>query len=133
MTTQAIVASQNRIAEMLATKAEGCEWKEVVLSFEADGAIGAETTNWVLFAVCMDGQQLEKRPLFLEFDDEELLLELRTLYSDDGGNWSTTEIHLQSDGRVNFDFDYGLPKRLNGDLAAMRKFENYLDNYDGSA
>jgi len=129
-TLRDITTLQDRIIQMIAAKPPDDSWVEIVVSFEVEGEDGGETTDYTIFAVCKSASGFHKLALFFEIDEEDLFLELRRLYRALNDTWSTVDVRLLRDGRFTFDFEYGPPKCLNGDMDAIRRFDTYLDGYE---
>lgn len=102
-------------------------WVEIILNFEV--ADNGHVSDWLLFAVCKDGENYREESMTLDFEDDDLLTDLWNLYSQLNDSWTTLDLRLLSNGVFNFNFSYDEPYRLSNELLEDPRFENYHINY----
>lgn len=106
------------------------EWKRLVVDFESLMHTDDPATSSLSFAIARaPGGPLEKVSFDLSQEAEDGFLRVaRTMQQQKGQWWTTARLTVDADGRYDFQFDYGPPYRLSGNLNDTR-YRDYLDRY----
>lgn len=130
--TPDIAQAQDALVKALAS-APSEPWERIVANWEIGDDGGKDDLSTIAFCICRaeDGSLGETDLKLLPPTVPERLLALRALMAERGDRWSTCDLAIDRDGRYEFHFAYGPPKRLNGiiDDESYYRFSRYLDDY----
>lgn len=106
------------------------EWVRLVVDFESLAHTEEAETSSLSFAIAQaPGGPLEKVSFDLSPEAEDAFLHIaRLMHAQKGQYWTTCRLTVERDGRYDFQFDYGTPYRLGGNLNDTR-YRDYLDRY----
>lgn len=106
------------------------DWRQIVVNYETLLHSAEPQTSDISFSVAQDHDgTLEIVDFRLSRTAKSALQELAAVMQAQGGAaWTVCDLVIEADGRYRFDFDYGAPYRLSGQLHDQR-FDDYLQRY----
>lgn len=106
------------------------EWLRLVVDYESATETDEPQTSSLSFAIArLPGGPLEKVSFALSPDGEDGFERIRALmHGQKGEYWNTATLVVERDGSYDFQFDYGPPHRLGGNLNDTR-YRDYLQRY----
>lgn len=124
---QIVTAVAHRFAEIAPAG-----WARLAGSWEATGAPGAATLNYITVAVVHGGDRWLYGQVGYDATLYDLVSDLhKAMAGPDGTSWTTFDLELDPDGTYRTDLGYGIPKRSNGvmDQESYGRFQDYLDTW----
>lgn len=105
-------------------------WERILVDHESLLHEPEPQTSTIAFTLaCYPEAPLEKVAFDLSPEAEAGLQRIgEIMHSRDGKWWTTCRLTVERDGRYDFQFDYGPPYRLSGNLND-RRYQDYLDRY----
>lgn len=96
---------------------EDREWIYLAVNHEMSAEDAQRTSTQAAVLARKPSHELEKLNFRLSPASKLKLVDLRNAMIREGGTpWTILDLSVERDGRYDFQFDYGLPPRLNGDL-----------------
>lgn len=134
-TVRAIVAS---VSDVMDGAWGDRTWERIVVNYETLLHTPESTTSTIAFSIARLADHPPERVDFRLSDEAEAGLErIKDILHDDKGTyWTVCDIAIAPDGQYHFEFGYGDPYRLSGNLHDTR-FDGYLARHlaetDGSS
>lgn len=105
-------------------------WERIVVNYESLMHTEENESSTIAFSLARtkDGP-LEKAHFRLSNDAKAALERIKEIVHEQNGDyWTTCDLVIERDGAYRFDFSYGEPYRISGNLND-RRFNDYLENY----
>ncbi|MCC8961163.1 hypothetical protein H8A95_02255 [Bradyrhizobium sp. Pear76] len=106
------------------------DWEQIVVNYETLLHVPDEATSAIAFSVARRRDGRHECVDFRLSDAAEDGLERvkRDMHAQSGTYWTTCTVTIERDGRYRFDYGYGAPYRLSGNVDD-RRFADYLKRY----
>jgi hypothetical protein len=104
------------------------DWVRIAIDVEIDTEGGRRISSQTSAITRLPDGSLEDIDFRLSAQAKDALVALREAMRDDRGMWSTCSLQIERDGRFAFDFSYGPPRRLSGDVL-YSPLQGHLERY----
>lgn len=129
-----LIDAQNQLVTAIARVAPASGWEQIVADVEVEEGREGYRIDSVTFAIVRSSSGDYSDPQFdLDRGARERIVDLyKTQRTRPGqAGISGFQLQIESDGKYRFDYNYGRPKRLNGEWDAEKeeRLDNYLQTY----